>query len=72
MLFRILDDIDYLAADVFLDMAQSRSRSMKAVLGIPEDYFSAVPYSPTPRELELIRGDLRRICGRPKAWLTPS
>jgi hypothetical protein len=70
MLFRILDDVDYLAADVFLDMAPSRSRLMKAVLGIPEDYFSAVSYSPTRRRLEVIRADLRRICGRPKAWLT--
>ncbi len=72
MLFRILDDIDYLAADIFLDLPPSRSRSMKAMLGIPENYFSAAPYSPTRRELELIRADLRRICGRPKAWLTPS
>ena len=71
MLFRILDDIDYLAAAVFLDMAPSRCRSMKAVLGIPEDYFSAVPYSPTRRQLEVIRANLRRICGRPEAWLTP-
>ncbi len=71
MPFRILDDIDYLATDVFLDMARSRGRSMKAVLGIPHDYFSAVPYSPTRRQLEAIRADLRRICGRPKAWLTP-
>jgi hypothetical protein len=70
MLLRILDDIDYLAADVFLDMAPSRSRSMKAVLGIHEDYFSAIPDSPTPQTLKVIRADLRRICGRPKAWLT--
>lgn len=71
MLFRIPDDIDYLAADVFLEMAPSRSRSMKALLGIPEDHFSAVPCSPTRRQLEVIRADLRRICGRPKAWLSP-
>jgi hypothetical protein len=71
-LFRILDDIDYLAADIFLDVPPSRSRSMKDRLGIPEDYFSAIPDSPTPQTLELIRADLRRICGRPNAWLTPS
>jgi hypothetical protein len=59
MLFRILDDIDYLAADIFLDLPPSRSRSMKALLGIPEDYFSAIPCSPTSRELELTRADLR-------------
>jgi hypothetical protein len=69
MLFRILDDIDYLAADIFLDAPPSRSRSMKLELGIPEDYFSAIPDSPTRRRLEEIRADLRRICGRPKAWL---
>jgi len=71
ILFRILDDVDYLAADIFVDLPPSRSRSMKATLGIPEDYFSAVPYSPTRRKLELIRADLRRICRCPKAWLTP-
>jgi hypothetical protein len=71
MLFRFLDDIDYLAADVFLDMAPPQGRSMKAVLGIPEDYFSAVPNSPNRRQLEAIRADLRWICRRPKAWLTP-
>jgi hypothetical protein len=37
MLFRILDDIDYLAAEIFLDAPPSRSRSMKDMLGIPED-----------------------------------
>jgi hypothetical protein len=26
---------------------------------------------PTPQTLEVIRADLRRICGRPDAWLTP-
>jgi hypothetical protein len=71
MLFRILDDIDYLAADIFLDVPPSGSRSMKDMLGIPGDYFSAIPDFPTPQTLEVIRADLRRICGRPKAWLTP-
>jgi hypothetical protein len=71
MLFRILDDIDYLAADSFLDLPPSRSRSMKDMLGIPEDYFSTPPDFPTPQMLEAIRADLRRICGRPNAWLTP-
>jgi hypothetical protein len=71
MLFRILDDIDYLAADIFLDMPPSRSRSLKGMLGIPEDYFSTAPHSPAGRELELVRADLRRTCARPKAWLSP-
>ncbi len=71
MLFRVLDDIDYMAADIFLDAPPSQSRSMKEMLGIPEDYFSATADFPTPQMLEVIRADLRRICGRPKAWLTP-
>jgi hypothetical protein len=70
MLFRILDDIDYLAGEIFLDVPPSGSRSMKDMLGIPKDYFSAIPDFPTPQTLEVIRADLRRICGRPKAWLT--
>jgi len=36
-----------------------------------ENYFTAIPHSPTGKKLEVIRADLRRICGRPKAWLTP-
>ena len=71
LLFRILDDIDYLAADIFLDAPPSQSRSMKAYLGIAEDYFSAIPDSPTRQELEAIRADLRRICRRPNAWPAP-
>ncbi len=72
MLFRILDDIDYLAAEIFLDAPPSRSRSMKDMLGIPENYFSAIPDFPNTQMLEVIRADLRRICGRPDAWLTPT
>ncbi len=71
MLFRILDDIDYLAADSFLDLPPSRSRSMKDMLGIPDDYFSTPPDFPNLQMLEAIRADLRRICDRPNAWLTP-
>ena len=71
LLFRILDDVDYLAAEIFLDAPPSRSRSMKDVLGIAEDYFTAIPHAPTGRELEAIRADLRRICRRPNAWPAP-
>jgi hypothetical protein len=51
LLFRILDDIDFLAADIFLDAPPSRSRSMKRQLGIPEDYYSAIPDSPSSHTL---------------------
>jgi hypothetical protein len=71
LLFRILDDFDYLAADIFLDASPSRSRSMKNLLGIAEDYFSAIPDSPTGQDLEAIRAHLRRICRRPNAWPAP-
>jgi hypothetical protein len=66
-LLRILDDVNYLAAAIFLDVPPSQTRSMKDMLGIPEDEFSAVPDFPTPQMLEVIRAGLRRICGRPKA-----
>ena len=42
------------------------------MLGIPEDYFSAIPDFPIPQTLEVIRANLRRICGRRNAWLTPT
>jgi hypothetical protein len=68
LLDRILDDRDYLAGSRFLDANPCRSRRLKAVLGIPHDYFAAIPPDPTPEELETVRADLRRICGRPWAW----
>ena len=71
MLFWILDDIDYMAAEIFLDESPSRSRSMKDMLGIHEDYFSAVPEFPNAGRLDVIRADLCLICRRPKAWITP-
>jgi hypothetical protein len=70
LLFRILDDVDYLAADTFLDVSPHRSRSMKDLLGIPKDYFTAIPPAVTRQGLEAIRANLRRICRRPKAWPT--
>jgi hypothetical protein len=68
LLDRILDDRDYLAGNAFLDADPALSRALKAQLGIPEDYFSAIPTNPTPEALESIRNDLRRICERPRAW----
>jgi hypothetical protein len=70
LLFRILDDVDYLAADIFLDQPPHRSRSMKDRLGIPDDYFTAIPPATTRQDLDAIRANLRRICRRPRAWLT--
>jgi hypothetical protein len=72
LLFRILDDIDFMAAEIFLDESPSRSRSMKDMLGIHEDYFSAVPGFPNAQRLDVIRANLRRVCRRPKAWITPT
>jgi hypothetical protein len=68
LLDRILEDRDFLAGSLFLDADPSRSRSLKALLGIPHDYFAAIPPDPTPEELERVRADLRRIWGRPWAW----
>src|SRR5208283_2723796 len=62
LLDRILEDRDYLAGSLFLDA--DPSRSLKALLGIPHDYFTAIPPDPTLEELERVRADLRRICGR--------
>jgi hypothetical protein len=68
LLDRILDDRDYLAGNAFLDADPAFSRALKAQLGIPEDYFSAIPSDPTAEALEPIRNHLRRICGRLRAW----
>jgi len=68
LLDRILDDRDYLAGNAFLDADPALSRALKVQLGIPEDYFSAIPSDPTAEALESFRNHLRRICGRPRAW----
>jgi hypothetical protein len=43
MLFKILDDIDSLVGDIFVNIPPSRSWSLKGMLGILEDHDSAVP-----------------------------
>ena len=68
MLDQILDDRDYLAADMFLDMDPAGSRSLKKQLGISEDYFTATQPDAALEGLEAARIALRRICGRPWAW----
>jgi hypothetical protein len=65
---RILVHRDYLAGSLFLDADPSPSRSLKALLGIPRDYFAAISPDPKPEEPESIRAGIRRICGRPWAW----
>src|SRR5205823_496099 len=68
LLDRILKDQDNLAGSLFLDADPSRSRNLKARLRIPHDYFAAIPPDPASEELERVRADVRRICGRPWAW----
>ena len=63
MLDQILDDRDYLAADMFLDMDPAGSSKLKDQLGISEDYFTATQPDPTLEGLEAARIALRRICG---------
>jgi hypothetical protein len=63
--------IDGLAAAIFMDALPSRLRSAKQMQGTPDDDFSAMWESPARREFESFRADLRCICGRSKAWLTP-
>jgi len=49
---RILEDRDYLAGSLFLDADPSRTRNPKAVLGTPDDSFTAIPPDPTREGLE--------------------
>jgi hypothetical protein len=65
---RILEDRDYLAGSLFLDSDPDLGRALKGQLGIPDDYYAAIPPDPLPGELEVARDHLRRICGRPRAW----
>ncbi len=65
---RILDDRDYLAGSLYLDVDPVLGRDLKDRLGIADDYYVGIPPDPTLGELEVARDHLRRICGRPRAW----
>jgi hypothetical protein len=52
--------------EFFLDMDPRESRLMKRLMGIDEDYFSAVAPEPTEDQLTTIRETLRRICVGPE------
>jgi hypothetical protein len=68
MLDQILDDREFLTADMFLDIDATDSSNVKDQLGIPEGYFTATQADPTPEDLEVARIELKRICWRPWVW----
>jgi hypothetical protein len=63
---RILwEDGDYEMGDAFMDAAPSESRARMHVMGIADDYYTAIAPDPTDEELEHIRRLLRSVTGRP-------
>jgi hypothetical protein len=61
---RILWEADYEMSDVFLDADPSESEMQMGLMGIAEDYYTAIAPDPTDQQLEPIRRRLRWLCGR--------
>jgi hypothetical protein len=67
---RILwDDGDYEMEDDFIDDDPRLSRAKMQIMGIPDDYFTAIAPDPTDDELVEIRQQLAELCGRPGSHL---
>ena len=64
---RILWEADYEMTDVFLDADPSESEMRMGLMGIAEDYYTAIAPDPTDQQLEPIRRRLRWLCGRPES-----
>ena len=64
---RILWEGDYEMSDVFLDADPSESGIRMGLMGIAEDYYTAIAPDPTDQQLEAIRRRLRWLCGRPES-----
>jgi hypothetical protein len=58
-------DRDFQEAELFLDRDPRESRQLKQLMGIDEDYFSAIAPEPTDQQLKAIRQALRQLCDRP-------
>lgn len=58
---RILWDDDFNSEDLFVDCEPEKSRYLKAVMRIDNDYFSAIPPDPSDSELEDIRVTLHEL-----------
>jgi hypothetical protein len=64
---RILWEGDYEMSGVFLDADPTESGMQMDLMGIAEDYYTAIAPDPTDQQLELIRRRLRWLCGRPES-----
>jgi hypothetical protein len=66
MINRVLwGDRDFEEAEHFLDRDPRESQQLKQLMGIDEDYFSAIAPEPTDHQLKAIRKVLRQLCDRP-------
>jgi hypothetical protein len=65
---RILwEDGDYEIGDAFMDADPGESRLKMEMLGIADDYYTAIAPDPLEEELVSIRQQLRTLCNRPEA-----
>jgi len=56
---RVLWDNDWMDGDVYLDLPPEHAKKLKRMMGVTEDYYTAIPPDPSERELGGIRNRLR-------------
>jgi len=47
--------------DVYLDLPPEHAKKLKRMMGVTEDYYTAIPPDPSERELGEIRSRLRAL-----------
>jgi hypothetical protein len=57
----VLWDDDWRSGDLFMDVAPEIAQGPKAFLGIPDDYYAAIPPDPSDAELEESRDRVRKL-----------
>jgi hypothetical protein len=60
------EDGDFEMGDDFMDADPVESRLRKEMMGIADDYYTAIAPDPTDKDLEAIREQLRKLTGRKK------
>jgi len=58
----ILWDGDYQDAQLYIDFSPVKSKELRSLMGIPEDYFMAIADDLTDDEAQVKIGELRKLC----------
>jgi hypothetical protein len=58
----VLWDGDYEDAQLYIDFSPEKSKELREMMGIPDDYFMAIADDPTDKEAKAKIMDLRKLC----------